>query len=58
MDGIRAKMEDPEERKKTQKKIAGPSMFHWVLSVTMVVLGNQVSRTINNFEGVVFLKTQ
>ena len=39
-------MEDPEERKKTQKKTLVPSVFSIAFSISMVVVGAQVNERI------------
>ena len=51
MDGIRSKVQDPEERKKTQKKILLPSTFSIAISIAMVSVGTKVNRELNTFIG-------
>ena len=54
MDGIREKLQDPEERKKTQKKILLPSVFSIAISIAMVAVGAKVNRELNTFIGKIY----
>ena len=55
MDGIQTKFQDPEEKKKTQKKILVPSVFSIAMSIAMVVVGSKVNREHNTFIGKILI---
>ena len=56
MDGIRAKLQEPEERQKTQKKILLPGVFSIAISIAMVAVGAKVNRELNTFIGRIYGK--